>query len=64
MLIKGVVGNSEQLYKYQEILLSRHGISNARIQSTSKAKENGKLNFTITFDYKRFTEKSTNLLNR
>jgi hypothetical protein len=62
--IKGKVCNSEQLYKYQKVLLNEPGISNVKIQSTSKAKKGGKLDFTIIFDYKRFTERSVNLLNR
>jgi len=55
--ISGQVKNDDQLYKFQESLLSRKGISKVTIQSTKKDEKGGKLNFSMTFHYKNFTKK-------
>jgi len=55
--IRGQVKSDEQLYKFQESLLSKKGISKVRIQNTKKEKKGNKLNFSITFHYKNFTKK-------
>lgn len=53
--ITGQVANDEQLYKFQESLLKKKGISRVIIQRARKKEKN--LNFTITFHYRNFTKK-------
>jgi len=57
--ITGQVQNSDQLYEFQETLLEQNGIKEVKIQSTSRDSKSKKLKFTITFQYKNFTKKST-----
>ncbi len=55
--ITGQAQSSDQLYKFQENLLSHKDIKEVRIQNASKDNKNGKIKFTITFHYKNFTRK-------
>ena len=55
--ISGQAQNSDQLYKFQEALLSKNGIKEVKIQSTSTDSKSKKLKFTINFHYKNFTKK-------
>jgi len=55
--ISGQAQNSDQLYKFQEALLSKNGIKEVKIQSTSTDSKSKKLKFTINFNYKNFTKK-------
>jgi len=57
--ISGEAQNSDQLYKFQEALQGKTGISQAEIQSSSLDSKSKKFKFTITFHYKNFTKKST-----
>jgi len=57
--ISGQAQNSDQLYKFQETLQGKTGISQAEIQSSSLDSKSKKFKFTITFHYKNFTKKST-----
>jgi hypothetical protein len=59
VFISGQTQNSEQLYKFEESLLSKKGITNVKIQNTAKDSKSKKLKFTITFHYKSFTKKKT-----
>ena len=57
--VKGQAPSPEQLYKFQEAILDKGGkdVRNVKIQSRSKEAKGNKWNFTITFQYKRFSEK-------
>jgi len=55
--IAGQVGNDEFLYKFQENLLTKKGLSKVRIQNAKKQEQGEMLNFSIIFDYKNFTKK-------
>jgi hypothetical protein len=55
--ITGQVRNSEQLYDFQERLLGKKDIENAMIPSTSTDSKSKKITFTITFDWKNFTQR-------
>lgn len=55
--ITGQAQSSDQLYKFQENLLSHKDIKEVRIQNASKDNKEGKIKFTITFHYKNFTRK-------
>jgi len=57
--IRGEAPNAEQLYKFQESLLTRNGIKDVKIQNTSQDKEKKKIKFTMTFHYKGFTKKKS-----
>ena len=57
--IKGQVKSTEQLYKFQENLLSKKGIKEVKIQNASKDAKTGKFKFTITFHYRNLTKKRT-----
>ncbi len=57
--ISGQAQNSDQLYRFQETLQGKTGISQAEIQSSSLDSKSKKFKFTITFHYKNFTKKST-----
>lgn len=57
--ISGQAQNSDQLYKFQETLQGKTGISQVEIQSSSLDSKSKKFKFTITFHYKNFTKKST-----
>ena len=60
--ISGQAQSSDQLYKFQETLQGKTGISQAEIQSSSLDSKSKKFKFTITFHYKNFTQKSTRTL--
>jgi len=49
----------EQLYKFQKNLLSKNGIKDVEIRTTSKDPKSNQVKFTITFHYKHFTQKRT-----
>ena len=55
--ITGQAQRAEQVYEFQENLLTKKGITNVRIQSTTQDNKTKKLKFTITFHYKNFTKK-------
>ncbi len=55
--ITGQVKDDEQLYNFQESLLSKNDISDVRIKSTKKDDKKKKIDFTLTFHYKDFTQK-------
>lgn len=57
--ISGQAQNPDQLYKFQEALLSKKGIKEVKIQSASTDSKSKKLKFTINFHYKNFTKKGT-----
>jgi len=50
--VSGQAPGAEQLYKFQESLLSKKGIRNVRIQSAPQDTKSKKLRFTMSFDYK------------
>lgn len=55
--IKGTAPNAERLYKFQEDLLAKKDFREVRIQSAPLDEKTRKLNFTIAFLYKNFSEK-------
>jgi hypothetical protein len=57
--ITGQVQSPDQLYKFQESLMSRSGIKDVKIQNTSSDNKTKKVKFTMTFQYKNFTSKGT-----
>jgi hypothetical protein len=56
--ITGQVRSTEQLYDFHESLLSKKGIKHALIPSTSTDSKSKMITFTITFDWKTFTQRS------
>ena len=56
--ITGQVRSTEQLYDFHESLLSKKGIKHALIPSTSTDSKTKMITFTITFDWKTFTQRS------
>lgn len=57
--ISGQAENDEQIYKFQEKLIDQKGINDVKIVNAQKDKKNGKMNFTISFNYKTFTRKKS-----
>ena len=57
--ISGQADNPDVLYKFQETLLTKKGISGVEIQNASKDPKGDKYKFTIIFHYKNFTKKGT-----
>lgn len=55
--ISGQAKSDEQLYKFQENLLSKKGLGDVKIQRTKKEEKGNDINFNITFHYKNFTKK-------
>jgi hypothetical protein len=55
--IGGQAGGAEQVYKFQESLGDRKGITNVMLQSQGKDPKGDKFKFTITFHYSYFTKK-------
>lgn len=62
--IGGEAQSNDQLYDFQKYLLSKNGISDVNIQNTSTDSRTKRLRFTITFNYKTFTKKSTQTQGR
>jgi len=56
--ISGQAEKAEQLYKFEKNLQDRKFIRNVKM-TYSKEPKGDKLNFTLTFDYKSFTEKKS-----
>jgi hypothetical protein len=56
--VKGQVKGDEKLYKFQKSLRSKKGIKGVVIENASPPKDD-KIDFTITFQYKGFTQKRT-----
>jgi hypothetical protein len=54
--ISGQAQRAEQVYEFQESLLTQKGITNVKIQSTTQDNKTKKLKFTIIFHYKKFTQ--------
>ncbi len=59
--ITGQVQEPDQLYKFQEALMSKNGVKDVKIQNTSRDNKTKKLKFTMTFNYKNFTNKGTRM---
>ncbi len=57
--ITGQVQSPDQLYKFQESLMSKSGIKDVKIQNTSRDNKTKNVKFTMTFHYKNFTKKGT-----
>jgi len=57
--ISGQVQDNDQLYDFQKSLLDKKGITDVNIQNTSRDSKTKRLKFTMTFNYKTFTKKST-----
>ncbi|MHC4666437.1 MAG: hypothetical protein ACYS9T_10880 [Planctomycetota bacterium] len=55
--VSGQAGGAEQVYKFQESLGDRKGITNVMIQSQGKDPKGDKFKFTITFHYSYFTKR-------
>jgi hypothetical protein len=55
--ITGQTQRAEQVYDFQKNLLTKKGITDARIQSATPDNKTKKLKFTITFHYKNFTKR-------
>jgi hypothetical protein len=62
--IGGEAQSNDQLYDFQKYLLSKKGITDVNIQNTSTDSRTKRLRFTITFNYKTFTKKSTQTQSR
>jgi hypothetical protein len=54
--ISGQAQRAEQVYEFQENLLTEKGITNVKIQSTTPDNKTKKLKFTMTFHYWKFTK--------
>jgi hypothetical protein len=54
--ISGQTQRAEQVYDFQENLLTKNGITDVRIQSSTPDSKTKKLKFTITFHYRNFTK--------
>lgn len=57
--ISGQVQDNDQLYDFQKSLLSKKGVTDVNIQNTSRDSKTKRLKFTMTFHYKTFTKKAT-----
>jgi hypothetical protein len=57
--ITGQVDGPDQLYKFQEALMSKSGVKDVKILNPSRDSKTKKLKFTMTFRYKNFTNKGT-----
>ncbi len=55
--IKGTAGNAEQLYKFQENLLADEDFKDVKIQSPQQDEKSKKLNFTMIFNYKNYSQR-------
>jgi len=55
--IKGQAQNDDQMFKFQKTLTGKKGITGVRIQNSQENKKDKKVDFTITFHYKKFTKK-------
>jgi hypothetical protein len=56
--IRGQAPGNDQLYKFQEDLLTKKGITGAKILSASPDSKTKKVKFTMTFHYKTYTKQS------
>jgi hypothetical protein len=59
--ISGQAQRAEQVYDFQENLLTKNGITDVRIQSSTPDSKTKKLKFTITFHYRNFTKTRTRI---
>ena len=58
--IKGVAPGAEQVYKFEENLLAAKGIEKSDSPMSMKKEQKGdKFAFTMTFNYRGFTRKSS-----
>lgn len=57
--IRGQAPGNDQLYKFQENLLTKKGIKDAKILSAAPDKKTKKIKFTMTFHYKTYTKTSS-----
>jgi hypothetical protein len=57
--ITGQVQSPDQLYKFQEALMSKSGVKDVKILNPSRDNKTKRLKFTMTFHYKNFTSKGT-----
>ncbi len=57
--ITGQVQGPDQLYKFQEALMSKSGVKDVKILNPSRDSKTKKLKFTMTFHYRNFTNKGT-----
>ncbi len=55
--ISGQAQRAEQVYDFQKNLLTKKGITDAKIQNATPDSKTKKIKFTITFHYKNFTKK-------
>lgn len=56
--IRGQVKGADQLYKFQEDLLTKKGVRDVTILSAAPDSKTKKIKFTMTFHYKNYTRKS------
>jgi hypothetical protein len=56
--IRGQAPGNDQLYKFQENLLTKKGVKEAKILSAAPDSKTKKIKFTMTFHYKTYTKKS------
>jgi len=56
--IRGQLGAADQLYKFQENLLTKKGIRDVTILSAAPDSKTKKIKFTMTFHYKTYTKRS------
>jgi hypothetical protein len=59
--IAGQAKSNDQIYEFQEALMSKNGIKDVKIQSTSRDNKSKQIKFNMTFHYKNFTKKVTRL---
>ena len=59
--IVGQVKSAEELYKFEKGLQGKKAIKDVKTQSTPKDSKTKKLKFTITFHYKNFTKKKSQI---
>lgn len=55
--ITGQAQRTEQLYEFQKNLLAQKGITDVKIQSATPDNKTKKIKFTMTFHYRKFTQR-------
>jgi hypothetical protein len=55
--IRGQAPGNDQLYKFQENLLTKKGVKEVKILSANPDSKTKKIKFTMTFHYKTYTKK-------
>ena|GEM_PF-341306 len=57
--IDGQADRPEQLYAFEQVLQKKEGIRNVEIKKSVKDNQTNKVRFTMSFQYKTFTQKGT-----